>query len=89
MGVDELKPYVQTNWEPIKERLLEGSYQPQPVGRVEIPKPGGKGVRKLGIPTVVDRLIQQAVHQVLNPMFDPDFLTAATVSGQDAALTRP
>jgi RNA-directed DNA polymerase len=73
MGVDELKPYLQTHWERIKEQLLEGSYQPQPVRRVEIPKPGGKGMRKLGIPTVVDRLIQQALHQVLNPLFDPDF----------------
>ena len=73
MSVDELKPYLQTHWERIKEQLLEGSYQPQPVRRVEIPKPGGKGMRKLGVPTVVDRLIQQALHQVLNPLFDPDF----------------
>jgi RNA-directed DNA polymerase len=73
MSVDELKPYLQTHWGCIKEHLLEGSYQPQPVRRVEIPKPGGKGVRKLGVPTVVDRLIQQAVHQVLSPLFDPDF----------------
>jgi RNA-directed DNA polymerase len=73
MSVEELKPYLQTHWGQIKEHLLEGSYQPQPVLRVEIPKPGGQGVRKLGIPTAVDRLIQQAVHQVLNPLFDPDF----------------
>lgn len=73
MGVDELKPYLQAHWERIKEKLLAGRYQPQPVLRVEIPKPGGKGTRKLGIPTVVDRLIQQAVHQVLSPLFDSDF----------------
>ena len=73
MGVDELKSYLQTHWEHIKEQLQEGSYQPQPVRRVEIPKPGGKGMRKLGVPTVVDRLIQQALHQVLSPLFDPDF----------------
>ncbi len=73
MGVDELKPYLQTHWQRIKEQLLEGSYQPQPVRRVQIPKPGGKGMRMLGVPTVVDRLIQQALHQVLNPVFDPDF----------------
>lgn len=73
MSVDELKPYLQTHWEHIKEHLLEGSYQPQPVRRVEIPKPGGQGVRKLGVPTVVDGLIQQTLHQVLKPLFDPDF----------------
>ncbi|MEJ2283707.1 MAG: group II intron reverse transcriptase/maturase [Desulfobacterales bacterium] len=73
MGVEELKPYLHVYWARIKEQLLAGSYQPQPVLRVEIPKPGGKGMRKLGVPTVVDRLIQQAVHQVLTPLFDPDF----------------
>jgi RNA-directed DNA polymerase len=73
MGVDELSPYLQTHWKRIKEQLLGGTYQPQPVLRVEIPKPGGRGMRKLGIPTVVDRLIQQALHQVLNPLFDLDF----------------
>jgi RNA-directed DNA polymerase len=75
MKVDELKPYLQTHWRSIKEKLLEGRYQPQPVLRVEIPKPGGRGMRRLGIPTVVDRLIQQALHQVLNPLFDPYFST--------------
>ena len=59
-----------------KEDLLKGRYQPSPVLKVEIPKPGG-GVRQLGIPTVLDRLIQQALHQVLMPIFDPDFSNAS------------
>jgi RNA-directed DNA polymerase len=73
MSVDELIPYLNKEWPRIKEELLEGRYQPSPVRRVEIPKPDGKGMRKLDIPTVLDRLIQQALHQVLCPLFDRDF----------------
>ena len=72
MPVEQLKPYLQAHWAQIKAELLNGRYQPQPVRCVEIPKPQG-GMRQLGIPTVVDRLIQQAVHQVLSPLFEPDF----------------
>jgi group II intron reverse transcriptase/maturase len=72
MPVTALKGYVQEEWPRIKEELLAGTYHPQPVRKVEIPKPGG-GTRMLGIPTVLDRLIQQAVHQVLSPLFDPGF----------------
>lgn len=72
MSVEELPEYLRRNWAAIKEALLNGEYRPQPVLGVEIPKPGG-GVRQLGIPTVLDRLIQQALHQTLNPIFDPDF----------------
>lgn len=73
MTVDELLPYLKRHWQQIKEDLLNDRYQPAPVRKVEIPKPGGKGLRMLGIPTVLDRLIQQALHQVLTPIFDPDF----------------
>jgi RNA-directed DNA polymerase len=73
MTVEELKPYLKKEWPAIKEALLGDHYRPRPVRRVEIPKPGGKGMRKLGIPTVVDRLIQQAILQVLDPIFDPGF----------------
>jgi RNA-directed DNA polymerase len=73
MTVDELVSHLRSHWPRIKEELLNGSYLPAPVRRVEIPKPGGKGVRKLGIPTAVDRLIQQAVQQALTPIFDPGF----------------
>ena len=73
MPVEQLLPYLKEHWERIKAELLDGTYQPAPVRRVEIPKPGGGGMRVLGIPTVVDRLIQQALHQVLSPHFDPSF----------------
>ena len=72
MTVDELPKYLAENWEMFRAQLLEGTYQPKPVREVEIPKSGG-GVRKLGIPTVLDRFIQQSILQVLQPMFDPTF----------------
>ncbi len=73
MSVDLMGPYLQSNWRYIKEALQNGSYQPKAVLRVDIPKPGGKGRRMLGIPTVVDRLIQQAIHQVLQPIYEQRF----------------
>jgi len=73
MPVEALQPYLKEHWPRIKEQLLGGRYEPSPVRLVEIPKPGGIGMRQLGIPTVVDRLIQQALHQVMQSVFDPDF----------------
>ena len=72
MTVDELKPWIASRKEELIRSLLDGSYKPQAVRAVEIPKAGG-GMRQLGIPTVVDRLIQQAILQVLNPIIDPTF----------------
>jgi RNA-directed DNA polymerase len=72
MTVDGITDYLKQHWPAIREQLLSGTYQPKPVRRVEIPKPDG-GVRKLGIPTVLDRFIQQAVMQVLQRQWDPTF----------------
>jgi len=72
MTVDNAKSYLREHWPDIRSQLLAGTYRPQPVKRVEIPKPDG-GVRKLGVPCVVDRLIQQALLQVLQKRWDPTF----------------
>jgi hypothetical protein len=72
MTTSDLKAYLKKHWSQIKDELLAGRYQPNLVKQVEIPKPDG-GVRKLGIPTVIDRLIQQALHQVLSPIFESNF----------------
>jgi RNA-directed DNA polymerase len=72
MTVEELAQYLMEHWQEVREQLLSGTYQPRPVLRQEIPKRGG-GVRELGIPCVLDRLIQQAILQVLQPRFDPTF----------------
>jgi len=72
MTVDDLPHYLMLHWAEVREQLLVGTYQPQAVRRAEIPKPGG-GARQLGIPTVLDRFIQQCLLQVLQPRFDPTF----------------
>ena len=72
MTIENARDYLREHWPSIRSQLLEGTYQPKPVKRVEIPKPDG-GVRKLGVPCVVDRLIQQALLQVLQKRWDPTF----------------
>ncbi len=72
MTVEQLPEYLRAHWPQHRDELLRGTYRPSPVRRVEIPKPDG-GVRKLGVPTALDRFVQQAVLQVLQPIFDPTF----------------
>ena len=80
-GVDGLrvagwKPWLQAHWPKLRQALWAGEYLPAAVRKVEIPKPQG-GVRTLGIPTVLDRLIQQALHQVMPPRFEPEFCASS------------
>jgi RNA-directed DNA polymerase len=70
--IDDTAAYLREHWPSLRDQVLQGTYQPQPVKRVKLPKPGG-GFRNLGIPTVLDRLIQQAILQVLQPQWDPTF----------------
>ena len=72
MEVDGIGEYMEDNWTRIEEQILARTYKPKPVKRVEIPK-GNGGVRLLGVPCVIDRVIQQAMVQVLQPVFEPTF----------------
>jgi RNA-directed DNA polymerase len=73
MAITDLPTWIAAHKQEFIDSLLDGSYQPQPVRGVQIPKPGGGGMRQLGIPTVIDRLVQQAILQVLDPLLDPTF----------------
>ncbi len=73
MEVGDFPAFMREQWEKLRGKLEDGSYKPSPVRRVSIPKDGGGGYRLLGIPTVFDRTIQQAIAQVLTPLYDPTF----------------
>ena len=79
---EQLRPWLHEHWQSVKAELDAGTYKPKAVRQVMIPKPGG-GQRQLGVPTVLDRLIQQAMLQILTPIFDPTFPIRVLVFGQD------
>ena len=83
--VEQLSDYIKENWDSIREQIRQRKYKPQPVRRVEIPKPNG-GVRKLGIPTVIDRVIQQGIVQIISPMCEPMFRNGVMVSARTEAV---
>ncbi len=83
MSTKELRPWLKDHWPQIRSQLDAGTYRPQPVRRVMIPKPSG-GMRKLGVPAVVDRLICQAIAQVLTPVLTRSFIPIASASGRGA-----
>ncbi len=87
MEVKQLRSYLREHWAEIREQILNGTYEPRPVRRVDIPKPGG-GTRMLGIPTVLDRLIQQAIHQILSPLWERGSQRTASDFGPDAVRHR-
>ena len=88
MKVEDLRDYMNANWTSIRQSILERSYKPAPVRRVEMPKPNG-GVRKLGIPTVVDRTLQQSIVQILTPSLRQSSRRTATASAPAEAVSRP
>lgn len=77
MPLEDFPAFARAHWPTFRQALLDGTYQPAPVRRVAIPKPGGRGARLLGIPTVLDRMISQAIAQVLTPLFDPHFAASS------------
>lgn len=87
MTLEDFPAHAREHWSEIRQSLIDGSYQPHPVRRVVIPKPQGKGERKLGVPCVVDRVIQQAILQVLTPTSTQSFLSQVMGADRDVLLT--
>jgi RNA-directed DNA polymerase len=88
MTIEEMPDSLREHWKEIREAVMEETYQPLPVLRKEVPKPTG-GTRKLGVPTVLDRLIHQAIAQVLTEIWDPDFRSSVMGSDRSALPTMP
>ncbi len=87
MSIEAFPAFAREHWSSVRKALLDGTYQPTPLRQQMIPKPDGRGLRQLRIPTVLDRVILQAIQQVLTPILDPNFSESSSAIDQDGPLT--